>query len=81
MMHGKGFDPKWDVTLTQAEAVALAPVVIDLLREFTAYGLCRQKNAFERKAMAEKFAELAREALRKFPQLDLNKMGAETRVV
>lgn len=68
----------FNLIIDRAELNALAPEMLDMLREFVTYGTCRQGNAFERKSLAEKFAALAHEAQRKFPNLKLNHCGAKT---
>lgn len=80
MSYGKGFDPKWDITITRAEAEAMLPALIETVRDFTQYGLCRQANTAERKMLAEHYASLAHKALKDFPTLRLEKSGADTRI-
>lgn len=63
---------------SREELAELAPALVDMLREFVCFGTCQQANAYERKSLAEKFAELAHEALEQFPQLKLNHVGAKT---
>ncbi len=52
--------------------------LINMLREFTSYGLCRQANTAERKALAERFEKMAHESMKTFPTLKLNHVGAKT---
>jgi hypothetical protein len=68
----------FDLVISRDELNALAPKLLEVLRDFVGYGLCRQNNAYERKALAERFAALAKDAMKKFPGLKLNHMGAET---
>lgn len=68
----------FDLTLTQAELQRDAPAILDTLRRFVVIGLCRQNNAAERKLLAERFAELSVDALKKFPHLKLNHANAKT---
>lgn len=68
----------FDLTITRAALNELAPALVDTLREFVSYGTCKQGNTHERKALAERFAKLAYEAIRQFPDLKLNHVGART---
>ena len=71
----------FDLTIRRDELNHIAPEVVTMLREFVYFGQCRQKNTFERKSLAEHFAALSDEALRKFPSLKLNHVGAKTLVI
>jgi hypothetical protein len=62
----------FNLTISQDEVLRLAPAIIDTLRELVGYGLCRQANTYERKSLAEKYAQLALKALDDFPDLKLN---------
>lgn len=68
----------FDARLSNADIAEVAIPAIDMLREFVTYGLCRQNNTAERKMLAERFAQLAGEALKRFPSLKLNHVGAKT---
>jgi hypothetical protein len=68
----------FDLTISERELAALAPALVDTLREFVTYGLCRQANTVERKMLSEKFADLAHGAMQQFPTLKLNHCGAKT---
>lgn len=71
----------FDLTITREELNALAPALLETVREFVGYGLCRQANAVERKSLAEHYAKIAHDTLRQFPTLKLNHMGAKTIIV
>ena len=68
----------FDLTIPEAEILLIGDKLIDTLREFVTYGLCRQNNRFERESLAEKFRELAGQALKDFPHLKLSHVGAKT---
>lgn len=68
----------FDLVIDRARLNELAPALLASLREFVGYGLCRQGNTFERKSLAEKYAALAHDALKQFPDLKLNHCGAKT---
>ena len=68
----------FDLTISADELHGIAPALVDMLREFVTYGLCRQSNTHERKSLAEKFAALSHDALKQFPDLKLNHVGAKT---
>lgn len=68
----------FDLTISRDELLPLAPALVDTLREFVGYGLCRQNNAVERRMLSEKFAQLAHDAMRQFPALKLNHAAAVT---
>lgn len=68
----------FDCTITRDELHAIAPALVDCLRELVNFGLCRQANTAERKMLAEKYARLSHEALTQFPMLKLNHCGAKT---
>jgi len=68
----------FDLTIQKDELEKLTPALVDTLREFVTYGLCRQNNTFERKILAEHFAVLAANAMKQFPNLKLNHVGAKT---
>lgn len=68
----------FDLTISAGELEKIGPALVDTLREFVTYGLCRQNNTFERKILAEHFAELAGNAMKQFPTLKLNHVGAKT---
>jgi len=70
----------FDLTISRQRLNEIAPALLDELREYVIYGLCRQDNAAERRALAEKFAELAEDTLKKFPDLKLSHVGAKTLV-
>jgi len=71
----------FNLTITRQRLNEIAPALLDELREYVIYGLCRQGNAAERRALAEKFADLANDTLKKFPDLKLTHVGATTTVV
>lgn len=71
----------FDLTISRQRLNEIAPALLDELREYVIYGGCRQGNAAERRALAEKFAELANGTLKRFPDLKLNHVGAKTTVV
>lgn len=73
---GKNND--FDLTISESALAALAPELLEALRDFVGYGLCRMNNRFERDASAKHFAQMAREALRKFPSLKLQHASAKT---
>jgi hypothetical protein len=68
----------FNLTITRDELIEIAPALLDAVREFVTYGLCRHANTWERKIMAEKFESLAHETLLQFPQLKLDHVGAKT---
>jgi hypothetical protein len=68
----------FNLIISRAELAALAPELVDTLRELVGYGLCRQANTAERKSLAARYAKLAHDALKKFPQLKLNHANART---
>jgi hypothetical protein len=68
----------FDLTISREQLAELAPELLDTLREFVGYGLCRQNNKWERQSLAEKFADLAQQALKQYPSLKLNHCGAKT---
>lgn len=70
----------FDLNISRQRLNEIAPALLDELREYVAYGLCRQGNAAERRALAEKFAALAEDTLQKFPDLKLHHMRAKTTV-
>lgn len=71
----------FDLTISRQRLNEIAPALLDELREYVTWGLCRQGNAAERRALAEKFAELADGTLKRFPDLKLNHVSAKTTVV
>lgn len=71
----------FDLTITWDDLCRIAPQLLATVKGFVGYGLCRQANTWERKSLAEKFASLAQEALKQFPQLKLNHMNAKTTIV
>ena len=71
----------FNLTISRQRLNEIAPALLDELREYVTYGLCRQNNAAERRALAEKFADLADGTLKKFPDLKLCHVGAKTTVV
>ena len=71
----------FDLTISRQRLNEIAPALLDELREYVTWGLCRQGNAAERRALAEKFAELADGTLKKFHDLKLSHVGAKTTVV
>ena len=71
-------DKSFDLIISRQDLERLAPDVLDSLREFVQYGLCRMNNQHERNASARHFAEMANATLKRFPQLKLNHCGAKT---
>ena len=74
-------DFEFDLTIDREELNRIAPALLDTLREFVQYGMCRQGNASERKSLAEKVGQLSAKAMRDYPTLKLNHAFAKTIVV
>lgn len=70
----------FDLTMTKSELTEIAPELLIAFREFVSYGLCRMGNQHERNYSARHFAEMANAAMKQFPQLKLNQMGASVTI-
>lgn len=70
----------FNLTMARTELNRIAPELLDELREYVTYGLCRQGNAAERKSLAEQFRRMANATLKRFPDLKLTHVGAKTRL-
>jgi hypothetical protein len=68
----------FDATISRAELHQIAPDLLACLREIVGHGLCRQNNAAERRMLAEDYRRLAQKAVKRFPGLKFDHMGAET---
>lgn len=68
----------FDRHITRKEVEALAPALIEMLGEFVTYAMCRASNTHDRKSLVEKMRDLSGVAMKKFPTLKLNHVGAKT---
>jgi hypothetical protein len=70
--------PDYDLTIAKGDLEPRMAAVVDMLREFVTYGLCRQANTAERKSLAEHYRRMANQALEDFPDLKLNHCTCKT---
>ncbi len=68
-------------TISRQQLSELAPDLLNTLRTLVEYGQCRQNNRFERESLAKKYRDLAQQAVKKYPALKLNHMGAKTIII